>query len=320
MRSVRSAPRRSKAWLAIAVAVGLAGTACSTTTGPIPATTSPSDQHCVAATGAVTSVDASSPVARWLAQTPFFVAHRGGDASWVEGTADAYQNAVKWNPDLALEVPVWRSADGVWVVSEEPTTGRVFNADDTISSTTWATLSTLRTKRGNFPMARLENDILEPYGSTRILFIDNKADLHVTEFFDLLDSYAGPSRYISKGFYASKNSALEARCRGYLTWGYYGTGDMSHFADTQARFDLLGLDYSAPSTDFATMSATGKPVIAYLIGNQAAEASAVGVGASGFMVSAVREVVPTQQQALAGATGSPEQTFETAATPTGGSR
>jgi glycerophosphoryl diester phosphodiesterase len=243
----------------------------------------------------VTGARTDTPVARWLAKTPFFVAHRGGDASWVEGTSDAYLNAAKWNPDLALEVPVWRSADGVWVVSEAPTTGKVFNADYPIISTTWRTLSTLRTKHDNLPMARLKNDILEPYGSTRILFIDNKSDQHVGEFFDLLGSYAGPARYISKGFYRSKQTAMEAHRRGYLTSGYYGTTDMSHFADTQARFDLLGLDYSAPRQDFTEMNATHKPVIAYIIRDQTVGSAAVCNGASGLMVSAVREVVPTLQ-------------------------
>jgi len=91
---------------------------------------------------------------------------------------------------------------------------------------------------------------------------------------------AWPIRSDSRG-----KSAAGATAGGDLTAAVALLGD-------EARFDLLGLDYSAPSTDFVTMSATGKPVIAYLIGDQAAEASAAGVGESGFMVSAVREVVP----------------------------
>ena len=62
--------------------------------------------------------------------------------------------AADWNPDLALEASVWRSSDGVWVVSEERTTGRVFDRDLTITSTPWSVLATLRTKVGGHPMAR----------------------------------------------------------------------------------------------------------------------------------------------------------------------
>ena len=68
-------------------------------------------------------------MSRWLAQRTLYVAHRGGDANWPEGSAAAYAQATAWNRNLALEVPVWRTADGVWVVSEQPTTGRVFGTD-----------------------------------------------------------------------------------------------------------------------------------------------------------------------------------------------
>ena len=57
-------------------------------------------------------------------------------------------------------------------------------------------------------------DILEPYGSCAHDSIDNKSDQHVGEFFDLLGLYAGPARYISKGFYRSKQTAMEAHRRG----------------------------------------------------------------------------------------------------------
>ena len=228
---------------------------------------------------------------QWIANRPLYVAHRGGDADWVEGTADAYRKAAGWNRQLALEVPVWRTSDGVWVVSHDATTGRVFDKNLDIRASTWTELSKLSTKIGGLRMARLVNDILIPYGSTRILFIDNKADTHVHAFFTLLDAYAGSTRYVSKGYYTSKNTATEARKRGYVTWGYYNDGDMGKFAATQSRFDLLGLNYTAPESDFVAMSATGKPVIADVIASPSSALSASCKGASGFMVSGVREVV-----------------------------
>jgi Glycerophosphoryl diester phosphodiesterase family len=229
---------------------------------------------------------------RWLASRPLYVAQRGGGADWVEGTADAYRKAANWNPQLALEVPVWLTADGVWVVSHDATTGRVFDQNDDIRSSNWTTLSKLRTKIGGHRMARLVNDILIPYGSTRILFIDNKADAQVDTFFNLLDSYAGNTRYVAKGYYTSTNTATAARRRGYLTWGYYYDRDMGKFAATQSRFDLLGLNDSAPASDFATMRATGRPVLAHVIPNASSASAATCKGASGYMVSGVEEVVP----------------------------
>jgi glycerophosphoryl diester phosphodiesterase len=233
-----------------------------------------------------------TPLQAWLSHTPMYVAHRGGDANWTEGTAYAYGRAAAWNPELALEAAVWRSSDGVWVVSEQRNTGRLFDADRDIPSTPWSVLSTLRTRVGHRPMARLREDLLDVYGRTRILFIDNKQDLHATEFLDLLSSYAGRTRYVVKSFWDADRTPGAAHRRGYLTWGYYYGKDMPHLAATQRRFDLLGLDFSAGGQDFRMMEATGKPVIAHIIDAPDQARAALDKGASGLMVANVESVVP----------------------------
>jgi glycerophosphoryl diester phosphodiesterase len=233
-----------------------------------------------------------TPVQIWMRHTPMYIAHRGGDDNWPEGTSYAYLHAADWNPDLALEASVWRSSDGVWVVSEERTTGRVFDRDLTITSTPWSVLSTLRTKVGGQPMARLREDVLNVYGSSRILFLDNKQDTHSTEFLDLLGSYAGRSRYVVKSFWASDETAHAARRRGYVTWGYYFTDELTHFKETQARFDMLGLDADASRQSFAMLKATGKPVIGHIIDSASEATAALSKGARGLMVADVELVVP----------------------------
>jgi glycerophosphoryl diester phosphodiesterase len=233
-----------------------------------------------------------SPLQTWLRDTPEEIAHRGGDADWPEGTAYAYRQAAARNTDLALEVPVWRTADGVWVVSEDRSTGRVFGRDLDIPSTSWATLSRLRTLRGGRPMARLREDVLDVYGTDRVLFVDDKADTDAAAFLDLLDSYAGRSRYVVKSYWRSTAVAAEARRRGYLTWGYYDDAALPRLAATQARFDLLGLPWSAPAAEWAAARATGKPVIAHVVATAAQAARAREEGARGLMVSGVDEVVP----------------------------
>jgi glycerophosphoryl diester phosphodiesterase len=229
---------------------------------------------------------------RWLATTPMYIAHRGGDADWTEGTADAYAHAAAWNPGLALEVPVRLTSDGVWVVSEDSTTGRVFGTDDDIARTPWAVLSRLRTLDGHRPMARLVSDVLAVYPRDRIVFVDDKPDADVPGLLRVLQSYGGPTRFVVKSFYQTVDLPRQARRLGYLTWGYYYAANMGSFAATQGRFDLLGLDYGAPAADFAIMRRTGKPVIAHIVGNAKAAAAALGKGAAGLMVSAVRQVVP----------------------------
>ncbi len=231
-------------------------------------------------------------VQRWLHAGTAYIAHRGGDADWPEGTAYAYAQAAAWSPDLALEVPVRPTSDGVWVVSEDASTGRVFNHDYTISDTSWSTLSTLRTRTGNHPMARLVDDVLNTYGHDRVLFIDDKAAVALDSFFAALQPFHGQQRFVIKSYWQSAAVPKAARDHGYQTWGYYYAKDMGEFAATESRYDLLGLDYTAPATDFATMRATGKPIIAHVIPTAAAAKTALGDGANGLMVSGVEQVVP----------------------------
>lgn len=233
-----------------------------------------------------------TPLQRFLAATPMYIAHRGGDADWVEGTADAYAHAAAWNAQLALEVPLQRTSDGVWVISEDPTTGRVFGTDDTIKQTPWAVLAGLRTTRGGHPMARLVQDVLAVYPRDRVLFVDDKPSADIPGFLALLHTYGGPARFVVKSFYQSVAVPLQAHQLGYVTWGYYYGRDMASFAATQGRFDMLGLDDNAGAADFAAMRQTGKPVIAHIINNTAAAATALRDGAAGLMVSAVQQVVP----------------------------
>jgi len=233
-----------------------------------------------------------TPLVRWLALRPLLVAHRGGDANWPEGSAYAYARAAAWNSSLALEVPVWRTSDGVWVVSEEATTGRVFGIDYRIDATPWHDIAGLRSTRGRRPMARLEHDVLAVYGRNRILFVDDKSGRNMTSLLDLLSAYAGSSRYVVKCYWSSSAVADAAHRRGYRTWGYYYARDMPEFAATQRHFDLLGLDVQAPVADFVRMRATGKPVIAHVLATRSQVTAAEAKGADGLMISGVTEVVP----------------------------
>ena len=242
--------------------------------------------------GCGSSAPAQTPLQRWMAATPFYIAHRGGDADWTESTANAYAHAAAWNADLAFEVPVQLTSDGVWVISEDASTGRLFGTDDVIARTPWSTLAGLRTLHGHHPMARLVNDVLAVYPRNRIIFVDDKPNADIAGFLRLLGSYGGPGRFVVKSFYQSATLPEQADKLGYVTWGYYYTANMDVFAATQSRFTMLGLNYDSPAADFATMRQTGKPVIAHIINSAQAAADALHEGAAGLMVSAVQQVVP----------------------------
>jgi glycerophosphoryl diester phosphodiesterase len=237
---------------------------------------------------------AATPLTRWLAGRPLYIAHRGGDADWPEGSALAYRNALAWNGTTALEVPVWRTSDGVWVVSEDRDTGRVFGTEDIIKQTTWAQLSTLRSTKGAQPLSRLEQDVLQVVPRDRILFVDDKSDTDVPALLDLLDRYGGAGRIILKGFWSESSVPSVGHARGYTTWGYYYGNQLSEFPATQNRWDLLGINWSASHQDYRMLEATGKPVIAHIVASRRAATTAFAEGARGLMVSGLKEVVPQQ--------------------------
>ena len=207
---------------------------------------------------------------RWMATSPMYIAHRGGDADWTEGTADAYAHAAAWNPSLALEVPVWRTSDGIWVISEDPTTGRVFGTNDDIKRTPWAALAALRTLRGHHRIARLVDDVLAVYPRDRVIFVDDKPGADVSGFLSLLNSYGGPARFVVKTFWKSEALPQQARKVGYITWGYYYAktcrtsrplkADSTCSALTTPRRQLISPPCGPPANrSLPTSSTTPKP-------------------------------------------------------------
>ena len=55
-------------------------------------------------------------------------------------------------------------------------------------------------------------------------------------------------------------------------------------ADT-SRWDVLGMEWSAPATAWQQLTATGKPTIAHIITSTSQAQTALGKGATGLMAS-----------------------------------
>ncbi|WP_439593873.1 glycerophosphodiester phosphodiesterase family protein [Microbacterium sp.] len=250
---------------------------------------------------------ATRPIDLWMANTPMWIAHRGGSLSWPEHTMLAYDQAVAWRNDLALEVSVWKSADGVWVCNHDnaPSDNAVWANPGVgnITARNWTgDLANIYSTVGSSPMIRLV-DLLAKYGGSHILVIDNKASTDMTGFLNLLDSYAGADRYIIKGFYTDSAKASAARARGYQTWGYYYEADGGNVASTHANWTILGMNNSANATAWGQVKAPGKPVWAHIIQNMTAWNSVQTYTPQGYMVSGVQAVVP-QTPAAAALSGS----------------
>ncbi|KAM0270511.1 hypothetical protein ACHAPA_003364 [Fusarium lateritium] len=91
---------------------------------------------------------------------PQAIAHRGAKLDWPENTMAAFRGAIKAGAH-AIETDIHLSADGVAVISHDPSLKRCFGVDNRISECSWEHLSTLRTvAEPHEPMPRLK-DFLE---------------------------------------------------------------------------------------------------------------------------------------------------------------
>jgi len=280
----------------LSVIAGLAYSSNVTLTGggSLTATTTPAAATTVNLSSAGTlTAHKAGPLDTWLRNPTLYVAHRGGSADWPEETLYAYTQAATWAnaATLALECSVWMSSDGVFVASHDQTTGRIFNGTSyDINVTPWATLSTLTTKVGGYPIARLDN--LLPAFPDRAWFVENKGSSGITAFFNLLDANGGPARIVSKQPANNTTVNAEARNRGYRTWGYYFDADTPTIAATQSRWDMLGEDYAASPASWAAVQSYGKPVLAHIVDTAAHKTLAASYSPAGYMASGVQEVVP----------------------------
>jgi glycerophosphoryl diester phosphodiesterase len=245
--------------------------------------------------GSTLAVVPATPVQGFLVLPLPEAAHRGGSGDWPEETLFAYVNAAAWNPQLALEASVWQSSDGVWVLSHDQNTSRVFGTSMDIPTSTWAALSSLTTTVGNKPIGRLDDMLAAQATGNRVLFIDNKGQQDIAGLLSLLATYGGPARFILKGYYSATSWATAATANGYQSWGYWFPADTAAGnlnSTTAARWTLLGLQYDDTSTQWTAALGFGKPVFGHIIATLAQASTATGKGATGLMVSGVQAVVP----------------------------
>lgn len=237
----------------------------------------------------------------------FTVAHHGGSADWPEMSMMAYGNSAALGAD-ALEVSLARTADGVWFGLHDPTLDRTSGTHGFVASQhTWAQVRrhlirpprTARAAISAQPYLRAE-ELFTAYGSTHSLFVDPKVvpARHYGELFKLMaTTVPHPTRtFVAKAYCTGKLWSAAAREHGYRTWGYYYSTDIATQPEllprTQALWDLLGLNYTAPLPVWRHLLTAGKPVIGHVIPSRQAAAEARSKGARGLMISGIAEVLP----------------------------
>jgi glycerophosphoryl diester phosphodiesterase len=241
------------------------------------------------------------------ANTPFYIAHRGGGGDWPEMTAYAYQQAAKIPGLQALEISVNISADGVLVCSHDPTTERMTGTPYRIAKETWATLSQLRVSAADTrdpaqptqPFTRFD-DIVDRYIGSFVLFVEPKLGIAEEALLRRMTALGQPERVVWKQTLLGSKFAA-AKNAGFATWGYslplpQYLGDNLRRLSADPNLDMLGIPVRAPQPVVQEISGAarqnGKKTIAWAITSNEERDIALGFGAAGLMCSNIAELMP----------------------------
>lgn len=240
-------------------------------------------------------------VAEFLAATPFYVAHRLGGTEYPEFTRRGLDASLAAG-FKALELSVRRCSTGEFVLIHDwVTTRTVPGTDYQIWNTPWSVLAGLQQASGGF--MRL-TDVLDAAPEDVVLAVDHKVtsskevgsagDMEAeSALFDLLEARLGAEnakrRVIIKHFIQG-GVAARAKAKGYRTMCMMYPNEVAGAPLTD--WDILGMEWNAPDDVWATLRATGKPLIAHIITTQAQATRARGRGATGLMSSVPSQVHP----------------------------
>lgn len=237
-------------------------------------------------------------VDRFLASKPFYVAHRLGGTEYPEFTQKGLTESLKAG-FKALELSVRRCSTGEFVLIHDwVTTRTVPGTDYQIWNTPWSVLSGLQQASGGF--LRL-TDVVNQVGDDIVLAIDHKVtsgkqvgsqgDMDSENaLFDYLDTIPhAKDRVLIKQF-VNGGVTSRAKAKGYKSMCMMYPNEVAG-ADLSS-FDVLGMEWNASDDVWATLKATGKPLIAHIITTQQQANQALSKGATGLMASVPSVVHP----------------------------
>ena len=239
-----------------------------------------------------------SVVDRFLASKPFYVAHRLGGTEYPEFTRQGLDASLRAG-FKALELSVRRCASGEFVLIHDwVTTRTVPGTDYQIWNTPWSTLAGLQQASGGF--MRL-TDVVDSVGQDIVLAIDHKVtsskptgsqgDMESENaLFDYLDTIPNAKDRVLIKQFVNGGVADRAKAKGYKSMCMMYPNEVAG-ADL-AKWDVLGMEWNAPDDVWATLKATGKPLIAHIITTQQQADMALSKGATGLMASVPSVVHP----------------------------
>lgn len=218
-------------------------------------------------------------------------AHRGLSLEASEMTMRAYTDAI-FKRFKVLEYSVQKTSDGVYVGMHDATLDRVTALTGNVSSKTWAELTGIAVDTGvadGGTISRLE-DLLDTYGQTHVLVIEDKTYLNLSAVIALINSHItdATARVVLKFSGNSSTSfGIAAHAAGFKTWGYFYDAEATTEMPTKAvNYDYLGMNYNASGGNWTAALAYSKPIIAHVVPDATQAAVAIGKGAKGLQCSA----------------------------------
>ena len=236
----------------------------------------------------------SRSVEEMLRTPKFFVAHRGGSASWPEHTERAYSQCPIFKCH-GLEMSCGQSSDGVWFGCHDESLSRLVPAlTKPVDQYTWDEIKAAASRTENMP-ARLDW-LIEHYIDSHVLVVDPKYKTGKWEEF--LAVFKGLENKIIFKAYGDTQWAFDPiRAKGVKTWGYAYAGDKDKpwYANWAAgkTCDVLSMEYTAPQDIWTALKASGKPLVSHIPSVPESVKMGWDKGADGTICSNPKACMPT---------------------------
>jgi len=254
-------------------------------------------------------------VDKWLAKEygPSYMVHRGGSLDSAEHTRQAYTNAV-WLGATCLEASVWFSTDDVAFMCHDPDLSAMTGGTDTrrIDQMTAAQLDAVTvTKAGagsGEKLARL-SWLLETYGNTCIVIVEDKSYGHMAQLVALFEQYGRgdpTSRFMVKANGGGGTGHMTLpNSKGYRSWGYFYTHNATPIPpeavpDKARLYTTIGIEWDSTPEAYTAALTLGIPLVVHIVPSAAAAATAKQRGGSavGMQISSPLAVIPRLNEPL----------------------
>lgn len=236
----------------------------------------------------------SRSVEEMLKTPKFFVAHRGGSASWPEHTERAYSQCPIFKCH-GLEMSCGQSSDGVWFGCHDQSLSRLVPAlTKPVDQHTWDEIKAAASQTENMP-ARLDW-LIEHYIDSHVLVVDPK--YKTGKWKEFLAVFKGLENKIIFKAYGDTQWAFDPiRAKGVKTLGYAYAGDKDKawYKDWAAgkTCDVLSMEYTAPQDIWTALKASGKPLVSHVPSVPESVKMGWDKGADGTICSNPKACIPT---------------------------